>query len=85
MVIDLSMITRVYVVPPGTSRERIGALRQAFARVTKDPAFVADWERIMGEDEFASVAVSAELAEKLKNNFMEPAPWQEFLRAYAKE
>ncbi len=84
-VIDLSMMTRVYVVPPGTPRERIASLRQAFVRVTQDRAFVSDWERIMGEEEFSSVAVSAELAENLKNNFMKPAPWQEFLRRYAKE
>lgn len=84
-VIDLSMMTRVYVVPPGTPRERIASLRNTFARVTKDRAFVADWERIMGEEEFASVTISADLAENLKNNFMKPAPWQEFLRRYAKE
>ncbi|HSK29369.1 MAG TPA: hypothetical protein VLA17_05350 [Candidatus Limnocylindria bacterium] len=84
-VIDLSMMTRIHVVPPGTPKERIASLRQAFSRMTKDPAFVRDWERIMGEEELASVAVSAELAENLKNNFMKTAPWQEFLRKYAKE
>jgi hypothetical protein len=53
--------------------------------VIQPHSFVQDWERIMGEEELASVAVSAELAENLKNSFMKAAPWQEFLRKYAKE
>jgi tripartite-type tricarboxylate transporter receptor subunit TctC len=81
---DLSMITRVYIAPPGISEDRLSALREAMARVTKDPAFIAEWERVFGQP-LAPVVVSAEMAEKLKNDFLKPAPWQDFLRKFVKE
>ncbi len=82
--IGLAMQIRIYVLPPGTPENRIAVLRQAMAEVTADPAFAADWERIMG-DELAPLAMSGERAEQLKNDFVRFAPWHEFLRDYVRK
>ncbi|MBI4522621.1 MAG: hypothetical protein HY695_02280 [Deltaproteobacteria bacterium] len=39
---DPAAITRIYVLPPGTPKERAQTLRRAFADTMKDPAFLAD-------------------------------------------
>lgn len=39
---DISTIIRPYVVPPGTPKDRVQMLRQAFAATMKDPEFLAD-------------------------------------------
>lgn len=39
---DISAIIRPYVVPPGTPKDRVQMLRQAFAATMKDPEFLAD-------------------------------------------
>lgn len=83
VLIDLSMMLRVYALPPGTPEDRLAIVRQAMAEITKDPAFVADWERILGQ-ELAPAVVPAGVAEQLKNDFVKPAPWQGFLRKLVK-
>jgi hypothetical protein len=50
-------------------------------RVTRDPAFVSEWERVFGQ-QLAPVTVSAPMAERLKNDFLARAPWQDFLRQF---
>lgn len=82
--LGLSMLSRTYIVPPGTSRDRLNVFRQAMSRLTEDRAFVTDWERVFGQ-ELAPTVVPAELAEQLKNDFMKPAPWQEYLRNFVKQ
>ena len=79
--IDLSMITRVYITPPGIAEDRLTVLQQAMVSVTKDPAFVSEWERVFGQ-QLAPVMISAQMAERLKNDFLAPAPWQDFLRRF---
>jgi tripartite-type tricarboxylate transporter receptor subunit TctC len=79
--IDLSMITRVYITPPGIAADRLTALQEAMVRVTRDPAFVSEWERVFGQ-QLAPVTVSAPMAERLKNDFLARAPWQDFLRQF---
>jgi tripartite-type tricarboxylate transporter receptor subunit TctC len=39
---DVSAITRPYVLPPGTPKDRVQMLRSAFVNALKDPQFVAD-------------------------------------------
>lgn len=42
---DANVLTRLYVLPPGTPRERIELLRKAFMGTMKDPEFVAEAEK----------------------------------------
>ena len=42
---DLSAITRPYSLPPGTPKERMQLLRQAFMDTLRDPEFVAEAEK----------------------------------------
>lgn len=77
--IKSSMLGRIWFTPPGTPQERVDSLRQAIARMADAPAFVADWERVYGQ-ELAPRRVSPELADRLTKEFLKPAPWQEFLR-----
>lgn len=39
---DMSAIMRPYMLPPGTPKERVQILREAFQETLKDPEFVAD-------------------------------------------
>jgi tripartite-type tricarboxylate transporter receptor subunit TctC len=39
---DTAMITRLYFVPPGTPKERVGLLRQALLNTYNDPEFLAE-------------------------------------------
>lgn len=82
--IDIGMLQRTHLFPPGTPPDRVNILRQSMARLTKDPAFVADWERVFGE-KLAPAVVPVELVERLKNDFLKPAPWQDFLRKFVKD
>ena len=40
-----SAIGRSVIAPPGLPAERVGALRDAFQKMVKDPEFVAELER----------------------------------------
>jgi hypothetical protein len=42
---DPSAITRIYTLPPGTPKERVQLLRQAFVATLKDPEFQAEAEK----------------------------------------
>ncbi|HWP60066.1 MAG TPA: tripartite tricarboxylate transporter substrate-binding protein [Candidatus Acidoferrales bacterium] len=39
---DTATITRLYFAPPGTPKERVGLLRQAFVATYRDPEFLAE-------------------------------------------
>jgi hypothetical protein len=39
---DINAITRLYVLPPGTSKEQVQILRKAFMDTMKDPEFLAE-------------------------------------------
>lgn len=41
-IIDMADINRLYVLPPGTVKERVRVLRKAFMDTLKDPEFLAD-------------------------------------------
>jgi hypothetical protein len=82
--IGLSMLSRTYIVPPGTSKEQLKMFRQSMARLLEDRAFVKDWERVFGQ-ELGPTVVTAELVEQLKNDFMKPAPWHDFIRNFIKQ
>ncbi len=57
------------------------ALREGIYRMSRDPNFIARWEKILGQ-QLASVLVPAKEGGKIKAKFMAPAPWQEFLRKF---
>ncbi len=76
-----STLIRVLVLPPATPPDRVNALRNAIERTAQDPAFVRDWEKIFGQ-KLAPVLKSATEAEKVKDEFMQPAPWQESLKKF---
>jgi len=81
--IDLGMLLRTYLLPPRIPEDRVATLRRAMVEVSKDPAFVAAWKKIFGQ-ELAPVLVPAESGERLKNEFLKPTPWHDFLRKFAK-
>ncbi len=74
-------LNRALVLPPATPPDRVNALRKAIESMAKDPAFVRDWEKIFGQ-KLAPVLVSATEAEQVKDEFMQPAPWQESLKKF---
>jgi hypothetical protein len=39
------ILNRFYVLPPGTAKDRVRALRKAFMDTIKDPEFIADTQR----------------------------------------
>ncbi|HZD41864.1 MAG TPA: hypothetical protein VE131_14165, partial [Terriglobales bacterium] len=42
---DANVLTRLYVLPPGTPRERVEQLRKAFMSTMSDPDFLAEAEK----------------------------------------
>jgi tripartite-type tricarboxylate transporter receptor subunit TctC len=57
-------IGRSFLAPPGVPAERVAALREAFAAMLKDPAFLADAEKTGGEIAPASgEAIQKQIAE----------------------
>lgn len=77
--LDYAMMLRSYVLPPETPPDRVTMLRQAIDRMASDPAFVAEWQKHMVPN-LEAVRVPPETMERLRNDFLRPAPWQEFLR-----
>lgn len=77
--IKMSMLRRIWFLPPGTPKDRVEALRRAIVRMADSSPFAADWERVYGQT-LAPRRVSAELAERLTHELLKPAPWQEVLK-----
>jgi tripartite-type tricarboxylate transporter receptor subunit TctC len=46
------LMSRPFVLPPGVPPDRVAALREAFARMVQDPAFVAEMDKIQYEVSF---------------------------------
>jgi hypothetical protein len=74
-------LTRTLVLPPGTPQEIVNGLRRGIDSMSSDPAFVKDWERVFGQD-FDGARVPALEAEKVKEEFMKPAPWQDTFKKF---
>lgn len=79
--LDYGMLLRSYVLPPETPPDRVAMLRQAIDRMAEDPAFVREWQKHMVPN-LRAVRVPVEVMERLRSEFLRPAPWQEFLRSY---
>ncbi len=79
--LGLAKLTRTLVLPPGTPPDRVGVLRKGIKQMAQDPKFVADWERIFGQ-KLAPLLVSPKEATALKNEYMAPAPWQDWLKKF---
>src|SRR5262245_61420535 len=56
---------RPYMLPPGVPPARVAALRQAFAAVFKDPAFVAEADKQKLEVDYISAEEIAGLTERI--------------------
>ena len=74
-------LTRTLVLPPGTPADAVNTLRKGIESMSGDPAFVRDWEKVFGQ-EFAGARVPALEAEKVKDEFMKPAPWQDTFKKF---
>ena len=74
-------LTRTLVLPPGTPPDIVNTLRKGIASMSEDPAFIRDWEKVFGQ-EFAGARVPALEAEKVKDEFMKPAQWQETFKKF---
>ena len=79
--LNLNKLLRTLVLSPGTPPEAVAMLRTAIKKMYRDPAFVSDWEKIFGQ-KLEPVLATPEQGEELKNDFLKPAPWQEFLRKF---
>jgi tripartite-type tricarboxylate transporter receptor subunit TctC len=77
--VKLTMLRRIWFLPPGTPQGRVDALRRAINRMADDTAFAADWERVYGQ-ELAPRRVPADVAERLTHELLKPAPWQGVLK-----
>jgi hypothetical protein len=77
--INISRLIRTWMVPPGTPN--VGIIRESIEKMAKDPAVVSDWERTYGQ-KLAPLRIPSETAERLKNEFVKPAAWQEDLRKF---
>ncbi len=74
-------LNRTLVMPPNTPSDQVDLLRKSIASMSDDPAFVRDWEKIFGQ-KFSGSRLSALEAEKIKDDFMKPAEWQDKLRSF---
>jgi tripartite-type tricarboxylate transporter receptor subunit TctC len=54
LILAPKVMSRPYALPPGVPAERVAALREAFSRLTRDPAFLAEMERSGTEVGFRS-------------------------------
>jgi tripartite-type tricarboxylate transporter receptor subunit TctC len=61
LILAPKVMSRPYMLPPGVPAERIAALRAAFARMAKDPAFLAEMEKTKTEVNY----ISGEESERL--------------------
>jgi hypothetical protein len=65
-----SVIARVYALPPGTPKEQVQVLRDAFRATLRDPAFRADAERAG----LGVAPVSGEEVERIVGRFLRLDP-----------
>jgi tripartite-type tricarboxylate transporter receptor subunit TctC len=54
LILAPKVMSRPYALPPGVPAERVAALREAFGRLARDPAFLAEMERSGTEVSFRS-------------------------------
>lgn len=69
-IIDMADINRLYVLPPGTVKERVRVLRNAFMDTLKDPEFLVDAKRSKQDVD----PVAGEEAERIVARFFNLSP-----------
>ena len=79
--LGISNLTRTLVLPPGIAAAKVKELREAVGKMSKDPGFVKDWERVFGQ-KLAPVLVTPEDASKIRDETMAAAEWQTHLRKF---
>jgi tripartite-type tricarboxylate transporter receptor subunit TctC len=67
---DQTAITRPFSLPPGTPKERVALLRQAFMRTLKDPEFLAEAQKA----KLAVNPLSGEETEKIVAGLFQASP-----------
>ncbi|MEA2939387.1 MAG: hypothetical protein QOC56_2891 [Alphaproteobacteria bacterium] len=65
LILAPKVMSRPYVLPPGVPPERVAALRTAFERLVKDPAFLAETERTQTEVSFIPPAEMERLIKRV--------------------
>lgn len=80
--LGMGKLTRTLVLPPATPPAKVKELREAIAKMAKDPAFVKEWEKVFGQ-KLAPVLVTPEEAQKITDEVMQPTEWQAYLRKFA--
>jgi hypothetical protein len=60
---DVTAVSRPFVLPPGTPKERVQALRNAFKATMNEPAFLADAEK-------SNLDISPLTGEELERNVL---------------
>jgi hypothetical protein len=51
-----------YILPPGTPKERVGILKDAFSKTFKDPAFPSEYKKLTGDEPSPIMAEAQEEA-----------------------
>lgn len=80
--LGISNLTRTLVLPPGIAGAKVAELREAVGKMSKDPGFIKDWERVFGQ-KLAPVLVTPKDASRIRDETMAPAEWQAHLRKFA--
>jgi hypothetical protein len=76
-------LNRVALLPPGSPREAVAAMRQAFTALSKDEEFIADAKKVM---KFQPRFETGEDGEKLRDKVLTaPAEVIDFVRKFVEE
>lgn len=84
MSLGLNPLKRTLLMPPGTSEVHVRTLREAIEQMARDSEFVMQWEKFSGQ-RLGDVRIPGRRAEKLKNDALKHAPWQDFLKEFAQQ
>ncbi len=71
LILAPKVMSRPYMLPPGVPAERVAALRTAFERLVKDPAFLAEMDKTKTEVSYVS---GAEAEQLIRQVYAFPAP-----------
>jgi hypothetical protein len=47
---NLRLVGSPFILPPGVPNDRVALLRRAFNYMFKDPQFLSEWKKLVGEE-----------------------------------
>jgi tripartite-type tricarboxylate transporter receptor subunit TctC len=65
LILAPKVMSRPYMLPPGVPAERVAALRSAFERMVKDPAFLAEMDKTKTEVSYVSGPEAEQLIKRV--------------------